>query len=50
VLQKDWGMPEDSYTVVLIDKNRIVRGVYKGEIPASEHEKIIQLIIELTKE
>ena len=25
-------MPEDSYTVVIVDKNRIVRGVYEGKI------------------
>lgn len=50
VLQRDWGMPKDSYSVVIVDKNRIVRAVYKGKIPESENEKIIQLIIELTKE
>ncbi|MBW6501039.1 MAG: YtfJ family protein [Bacteroidales bacterium] len=50
VLQDIWGMPKDSYSVVILDKNRVCRAVYYGEIPASEHEKIIQLIIELTKE
>ena len=50
ILQKDWGMPEDNYTVVIVDKNRVVRAKYEGEIPASEHEKIVQLLIELTKE
>ena len=50
VLQRDWGMPKDSYSVVIVDKNRIVRAVYNGKIPESENEKIIQLIIELTKE
>src|SRR4030042_4834021 len=50
VLQESWGMPKDSYTVVIVDKNRVVRAKYKGEIPASEHEKIVQLLIELTKE
>lgn len=50
ILQRDWGMPKDSYSVVIVDKNRIVRAVYKGLIPESEHEKIIQLIIQLTKE
>lgn len=49
-LQDSWGMPADNYTVVIIDKNRIVRAVYIGEVPASEFEKIIQLIIDLTKE
>lgn len=50
VLQEKWGMTEDNYTVVIVDKNRVVRAKYEGEIPASEHEKIVQLIIELTKE
>jgi len=49
-LQKSWGLPEDSYSVVIVDKNRVCRAVYKGKIPESENEKIIQLIIELTKE
>ena len=49
-LQKDWGLPEDNYSVVIVDKNRVVRALYKGKIPESENEKIIQLIIALTKE
>lgn len=49
-LQKSWGLPEDSYSVVIVDKNRVCRAIYKGKIPESENEKIIQLIIELTKE
>ena len=50
VLQQNWGMPKDSYTVVIVDKNRICRAIYKGKIPESENQKIIQLIIDLTKE
>ena len=49
-LQELWGLPRDSYTVVILDKNRICRAIYKGKIPDSENEKIIQLIIDLTKE
>ncbi len=49
-LQKEWGLPKDSYSVVIVDKNRIVRAIYKGKIPESENEKIVQLIIGLTKE
>ena len=49
-LQKLWGLPKDSYSVVLIDKNRICRAIYTGRIPESENEKIIQLIIALTRE
>jgi predicted transcriptional regulator len=50
ILHESWGMPKDSYTVVIVDKNRICRALYKGKIPESENEKIIQLIIDLTKE
>lgn len=50
ILQNSWGLPKDSYSVVIVDKNRIVRALYKGKIPESENEKIIQLIISLTKE
>jgi len=49
-LQKEWGLPADSYSVVIVDKNRVVRAIYKGKIPESENEKIVQLIIALTKE
>jgi predicted transcriptional regulator len=50
VLHDIWGMPKDNYTVVIVDKNRIVRAVYEGKIPDSEIEGIISLIIQLTKE
>jgi predicted transcriptional regulator len=49
-LHELWGMPKDSYSVVILDKNRICRAIYKGKIPESENEKIVQMIIELTKE
>mgnify|MGYP001040438613 FL=1 len=49
-LQERWGMPKDSYTVVIVDKNRICRAIYTGKIPDSEHQKIIQMIAELAKE
>lgn len=49
-LQNLWGLPKDSYSVIILDKNRVCRAIYKGKIPDSEIEKTIQLIIELTKE
>lgn len=49
-LQNLWGLPRDSYSVVILDKNRVCRAIYKGKIPDNEIEKVIQLIIELTKE
>jgi predicted transcriptional regulator len=49
-LQKSWGMPEDNYTVVILDKNRVCRAMFKGKVPDSETEKIIKLIIQLGNE
>lgn len=50
VLQQKWGLPKDNYSIVIVDKDRICRAVYKGKVPDSEIEKIVQLIIKLTKE
>lgn len=49
-LQDIWGLPEDNYTVVILDKNRICRALFVGKIPESENEKVIQMILALTKE
>jgi len=49
-LQQLWGMPEDNYTVVILDKNRVCRALFVGKIPETDNEKIIQMIIDLTKE
>lgn len=49
-LHQLWGMPKDTYSVVIVDKNRICRYAFSGKIPESENEKIVQMIIELTKE
>ncbi len=50
LLHDIWGLPKDSYSVVIVDKNRVVRAVYKGKIPDSEIPGIIDLVISLTKE
>ncbi len=50
VLHKDWGMPKDTYTVVIVDKNRIVRAVYSGKVPENEYDNVVKLIMQLTKE
>jgi predicted transcriptional regulator len=49
-LQSLWGMPKDNYTVVILDKNRVCRYIHEGKIPETENEKVIQLILQLTKE
>ncbi|MEI6050582.1 MAG: YtfJ family protein [Bacteroidota bacterium] len=49
-LQKEWGLPKDNYTVVILDKNRVCRAIYEGHIPESDNQKIVDQIIALTKE
>jgi len=49
-LQEDWGMPKDSYTIVIVDKSRIVRGVYEGKIAEADIPPIIEMIVKITKE
>jgi predicted transcriptional regulator len=49
-LQKEWGLPKDNYTIVILDKNRICRAIFKGHIPESDNQKIVDQIVELTKE
>lgn len=49
-LQKLWNMPGDNYSMIIVDKNRICRAIYKGEIPTSKFSEIIKLISELEKE
>jgi len=49
-LQESWGMPKDSYTIVIVDKNRVVRGVYEGKIADADIPPIIEMIVNLTKE
>jgi predicted transcriptional regulator len=49
-LQRMWGMPKDNYTVVILDKNRICRAIFRGHISEADNQKIVQQIIDLTKE
>lgn len=49
-LQELWKMPEDNYTIVIVDKKRICRAIYKGEVPESKFDEVIQLISVLEKE
>lgn len=50
ILQTSWEMPKDNYTVVILDKARVCRAIYKGKIAESEYENIIKLIIKLGDE
>lgn len=50
ILQDKWGLPKNSYSVVIVDKQRICRAVYSGKIEESEYETIAQLIIKYSNE
>ena len=50
VLRKQWNLAKDSYNVIILDKDRICRAVYRGKITSSENKEIIDLIVKLTKE
>jgi predicted transcriptional regulator len=50
ILQNLWGFPKDSYTIAILDKQRVCRALFKGKMAESDYEKTIQLIIQLTKE
>jgi len=49
-LQSLWGLPKDNYTIAILDKNRICRALFVGKIPETDNEKIIQMMLALTKE
>ena len=49
-LQSLWGLPKDSYSVIILDKNRVCRAIYTGKIPEADYPKLIQLIEGLSKE
>ena len=48
-LRKSWGLKEDSYNIIILDEERICRALYKGRVPDSEVDDIIQLIVDLQK-
>lgn len=48
-LRNSWGLKEDSYNIIILDKDRICRALYKGRVPDSEIDDIIQLIVDLQK-
>ena len=46
-LRKSWGLLKDSYNVIIIDRERIIRGLYKGKMSDTDMEEAIQIIIDL---
>ena len=50
VLRKQWGLAEDSYNIIIVDKQRIVRYIRKGKMPAEDIPKVVKLIADLSRE
>ena len=49
ILRKSWNLYEDSYNIIILDKGRIVRGLYKEKMTELEMDEALQLIINLQK-
>ncbi len=49
LLRKSWNLYEDSYNIIILDKDRIVRGLYKEKMTELEMDEALQLIINLQK-
>ena len=47
ILRKSWDLNEDSYNIIILDKSRVVRGLYKEKMTESEMDEALQLIISL---
>ncbi|OHE19042.1 MAG: hypothetical protein A2X96_07080 [Syntrophobacterales bacterium GWC2_56_13] len=41
-----WGLQNDSSNIVIVDKERICRYIYKGKLPPEEVAKVIEIIKE----
>lgn len=46
-LRKSWGLKEDSYNIIILDKDRVVRAVIKDRVSDEDVQKYIQLVIDL---
>jgi predicted transcriptional regulator len=49
-LRNAWGLETDTANAVLLDKNRIVRVIVRGKVPAGEVDAIVQMAIKLQNE
>ncbi|MGZ3579062.1 MAG: YtfJ family protein [Syntrophales bacterium] len=44
IILNSWGLKNNASNVVVLDKERICRYIYKGKLPATEVEKLINII------
>jgi len=49
-LRKAWGLGKDTSNVILMDKNRVCRYIFRGRVPNEKVAEIVKLAIDLQKE
>jgi len=49
-LRNAWGLGKDTSNVVLLDKNRVCRYIFKGRVPDDQVATAVKLAIDLQKE
>jgi predicted transcriptional regulator len=49
-LRNAWGLGKDTSNVVLLDKNRVCRYIFKGRVPNDQVATAVKLAIDLQKE
>jgi predicted transcriptional regulator len=46
-LRKKWNLKEDASNIILLDKNRVCRAIYKDKVSAEDTKKLVELAIKL---
>jgi predicted transcriptional regulator len=49
-LRNAWGLGKDTSNVILLDKNRVCRYIFKGKVPNDQVATTVKLAIDLQKE
>ncbi|MDP3283235.1 MAG: YtfJ family protein [Desulfobacterales bacterium] len=49
-LRNAWGLGKDTSNVILLDKNRVCRYIFRGRVPNEKVAEIVKLAIDLQKE
>jgi predicted transcriptional regulator len=49
-LRNAWGLGKDTSNVILLDKNRVCRYIFKGKVPNEQVATAVKLAIDLQKE
>ncbi|RPH50506.1 MAG: hypothetical protein EHM85_10180 [Desulfobacteraceae bacterium] len=49
-VRKAWGLGKDTSNVILLDKNRVCRYIFKGKVPIDQVATVVKLAADLQKE